>query len=263
MMTRGGGVNIQLRCFAHTLQLAVRDAIKEAGLSSLLKMVRRLVARFRKSNVLMDALWRQQRLAQELSAPAAPEKSPSIDLMVMEPEEASFDVEEVELVEEGVVLRAPDAVLEAHVDNAAQAALHLLRIPSVGRKLKLLIDTPTRWNSTFYMIERLLVMRPFVEAAIAINSDALVEHAQDEDAPDEDRGPVAPLLKADWQALEDVWRVLFHVAELTARAQGEKYPSLGQALFDLTFLRKSILGKVEDAHLRTEIGRTVRSYRLH
>jgi hypothetical protein len=191
-----------IRCFAHTLQLAVRDALDLPDIAPLLKKARRIVVRFRRSTVLMKALEQQKSLAAPPERPApvagaaavaagAPPAAPARAQADDEEPDVDDDWESIEVLDEGSIFRAPERVAEAHGPGQTAARIHELQIPSVGRKLRLIIDVITRWNSTFYMIERLLVMKDFVTAALLVTRNALAPDTS-ADAPPEEREPLSP-----------------------------------------------------------------------
>ena len=77
------------------------------------------------------------------------------------------------------------------------------------RPLKLILDGKTRWNSTFLMLKRALLLRPYINL-VFVNSE------------DEGLNPDV----SEWQAVEELVEVLaefFHATELMS---AEKYPTL-------------------------------------
>jgi hypothetical protein len=215
----------------------------------------------------MNALRAQQRLVVPPCADAPPPASAPLEGMNVAVDDG-FEISEEVVLEEGRITR--EDVEEVRllperggVSNRDQLILHLLRLPVVGRKLKLIIDVATRWNSSFYMAERLLVLRPFIVAVSALYADYLKAPLQypDGEAPEQEREPLVLLNESDWRVLEDFWRVLFHVAELTTMSQAEKYPSLGQVHMYLKFLYNDILipasREHELAEIATQDGRNV------
>lgn len=71
---------------------------------------------------------------------------------------------------------------------------------------KILQDVPTRWNSTFYMLER------FIELEDAIRSSVALLHAN------------LPILRAsDWNVLKQLHTILKPFEEATKQISGEKY----------------------------------------
>jgi hypothetical protein len=225
------------RCFAHTLQLAVRDALNIEELKPLLRKARRIVSRFRRSVVLMKSLRAQQESLLSLDPPAIP-PAPVAPIEVDAPRVDDLGIkddfeEEVEILEEGSIF--PEVVREVHQENLLRR-LQDLDVGKVGRKLKLIIDVPTRWNSTLYMIERMLVMKKAINGVIATCGGAFAIDPRFDDPGDE---PLTALSQTEWKTLNDLWRLLFHVAEITDRSQGDTYPTLGQSLFDLYTWRKT------------------------
>lgn len=80
----------------------------------------------------------------------------------------------------------------------------------LGRQsaLKLVEDTPTRWNSTYAMLDRALLLKDAISQA-ALEMDDLEE---------------IPYI--NWPQLEDLVKFLGPFNELTTKLSGEKYPSI-------------------------------------
>lgn len=76
------------------------------------------------------------------------------------------------------------------------------------KSLKLIEDVPTRWNSTFAMLERALKLQDAIDQVIL----ELPEFA--------DTRPI------NWQQLRDTVKFLGPFDELTTKLSGEKYPSI-------------------------------------
>lgn len=91
----------------------------------------------------------------------------------------------------------------------------------VNNPKKLIQDICTRWNSTFYMVERLVSIEAAVRATIAL-IDKNIE----------------PLSSDEWKICADLCRVLRPFEEVTRRISGEKYVSASQVIFLTTGLNE-------------------------
>ncbi|KAG2217448.1 hypothetical protein INT45_009647 [Circinella minor] len=75
---------------------------------------------------------------------------------------------------------------------------------------ELILDTPTRWNSTYYMIARALVVKQVYNRALC----GIPELQKFELTDDE------------WQCLQKISELLFEFARLTPLISGESYPTI-------------------------------------
>jgi hypothetical protein len=80
----------------------------------------------------------------------------------------------------------------------------------VAKPKKLLIDVPTRWNSTFYMCERALLLREAVTTTLA-----LLESSSS--------SSLEPISADDWKLCEDLCTVFKPLEEVTRQISGERY----------------------------------------
>jgi hypothetical protein len=117
-----------------------------------------------------------------------------------------------------------------------------LTLPVLKRRLHLIIDVQTRWNSTFFMLERFLILKPCLIAVMAQNEKHF--------------GGELQLHADEWRRMENIWQILYYAAELTVRAQAEKFPSRGRALWDLKMLM-TIYSQVSDDDLQSRQAREV------
>lgn len=75
---------------------------------------------------------------------------------------------------------------------------------------ELILDTPTRWNSTYYMIARALVVKQAYNRTLR----GIPELQKFELTDDE------------WQCLQKISELLFEFARLTPLISGESYPTM-------------------------------------
>lgn len=210
---------------AHTLQLAVRDALKEASLEPLLEKVRALVVKFRRSNKLIASLRQQQKMYINYQEnPAVVDiVADAVAVMEIDSVPAPEEYEEVEeiLIEEGRVI-VSEVMEESLQELRGQTEMSKLRVPNLKRVLIPIIDVETRWNSTFHMLERLLVIKTPLKTTIDFSEDIDLQNLA---------------LNADeWFAVEEIWKILYFPTDLTVRMQGECYPTRSRTLVDLKTL---------------------------
>jgi hypothetical protein len=113
-----------------------------------------------------------------------------------------------------------------------------LNIPPLKRILSIIIDVETRWNSTFNMLERFLILRRCIQAVMA-------QH-------DKSFDPSMSLHADEWNRMDVLWRLLYFPAELTVRVQAEKFPSRGRTAWDYRMLLK-IFSRIREESLSSSL----------
>lgn len=86
------------------------------------------------------------------------------------------------------------------------------------RLLKLLLDCPTRWSSTFFMLKRLNLLRPFVELAKYKSSNLKKKHK------------ALFLSEDEWDLVEELTSVLAPFYAATVTLSGHSYVNMSVAL---------------------------------
>lgn len=180
------------RCFAHLLQLAIKGAIeKTKEVQEILQLLQTLAAHLREP--LNDQhLGRLQQIAieeerkrnksltsQARSTPDIDPEAPIIDLdEIDDGSKAEIDAADTleiyeEVIEEGTwdvdeenERLLQEAAAEHELDHFSALAFGSFQPPQLKRKVKMVISNATRWNSTFFMIERFLVLKPFIEQGV-------------------------------------------------------------------------------------------------
>ncbi|CAH2088334.1 unnamed protein product [Euphydryas editha] len=92
--------------------------------------------------------------------------------------------------------------------------------------IKLKQDVCTRWNSTFYMFERLLTVKVPLSATLSMLDS-----------------PPANFNSAEWVILEDCVAVLQPVGKITTILSGESYPTLSSIIPLVRGLQSSLMKK--------------------
>lgn len=96
------------------------------------------------------------------------------------------------------------------------------------QQLKLKQECPTRWNSKFHMIQRLLAVKAPL-SAVLINDTK-----------------VANLTPAEWKTAENLVAVLAKLENVTALMSGSKYPTVSMVIPTLNELKQSLWRPVVD-----------------
>ena len=149
-----------VQCFAHTLQLAVHDALNVPNVVRVLGICRKLTAFFHKSVVANDALEKHQRL--------------------------------------------------------------------LGKQPKRVIsDVATRWNSAYFMMQRLLELRSEIYAVLHDSTLTSIKKALN-------KGTIIELKTEQWTVIEHLTKVLKPLVSATEVLCAEEYPTC-VAIFPLTF----------------------------
>jgi hypothetical protein len=92
---------------------------------------------------------------------------------------------------------------------------------NIGFKRALVLDCPTRWNSTYFMIQRLLILRIPLTRFIASENSTL-------SATSEDRW--IELTKLDWEIATELSILLVDFDKITRMISGAKYPTFSQCI---------------------------------
>lgn len=93
--------------------------------------------------------------------------------------------------------------------------------------LKVKQDVPTRWNSTFFMIQRLLRIKVPLSAALALLDN-----------------PPPGLNSDEWFVLEDCVSVLEPIEKISTTLSGDSYPTLSIIIPLVRGLQHSIVKKI-------------------
>ena len=99
------------------------------------------------------------------------------------------------------------------------------------RSLKLIKDICTRWNSTFYMLQRCVLLQKHITNALAESKYAHLVPSADE-----------------WLAAEKLCSLLKPFQIATDFLQGEKYPTLGGVSRYITTLVDGLQGTTPPVH---------------
>lgn len=78
---------------------------------------------------------------------------------------------------------------------------------------KLKMKVPTRWNSTFFMLQRLLELKEYIITSSAL-LDAKLEQLK-----------FAKLLPENWTEIEQLYKILKPFADVTNDLSGQTYPA--------------------------------------
>lgn len=128
-----------LGCVAHTINLIVKDSLKNENIQDIIAKIREVVKHFRKSNIANDKLIKYQE--------------------------------------------------------------------NLGKNpLKLILEVPTRWNSTFYMLQRFVNLEECIRSTVAVIDKEL---------------PV--LTSSEWQEMKQLCQVLKPLESATRTLSGENY----------------------------------------
>lgn len=104
-------------------------------------------------------------------------------------------------------------VIISHFRRSTTATEKLLRYQiqnGTAQPKKLMIDVATRWNSTFYMLERALILREALTSTLAILGST--------------SGQSPPSITSDeWRLCRDLCKVLKPLEEVTVQISGEQY----------------------------------------
>lgn len=139
-------------------------------------------------------------------------------------------------------LLAKCRAIVSHFKYSTKASYALLRMQEQlnVNKLKLKQDVRTRWNSTFYMLERLLEVKISVSATL----------------PQLDSSP--PNLDSnEWIIVKDVVALLRPFENVTVILSGEKYPSLSSVIPLVLGLRNAIESKTPVTELAKNLKRSL------
>lgn len=96
------------------------------------------------------------------------------------------------------------------------------------KQLKLKQECPTRWNSRYHMLERLLTVREPVSAILA------------------NQTKIANLLPAEWDTAKNIVSVLRPFEQVTSMMSGAKYPTISMIIPILNELKQSLFRLVVD-----------------
>jgi hypothetical protein len=114
-------------------------------------------------------------------------------------------------------------IRSSHTDrDTLQDFCELLRLPV----LQPMLDVKTRWNSTYYMIQRALTMKAAIELTLASQ-------------------PNFRLTDNDWNFLEMTMLVLQPFEEFTKKNSGSKYATMNLSTASYVSLRSELEGAVK------------------
>jgi hypothetical protein len=82
-----------------------------------------------------------------------------------------------------------------------------------GGILKLKMDVPTRWNSTYYMFERVIKIKEPVEAALGMLHN-----------------PVPMLTADEWKIVKQINQILKPFEQMSRELSSEKYVSISKVI---------------------------------
>ena len=97
-----------------------------------------------------------------------------------------------------------------HSCLATEALTAQQKISGMKPLKKLIQDVPTRWNSGFYMLKRLVELQAPLSVVLSKDKD----------------GKSCNLSKSEWTAAESLVRVLSDLEVVTATLSGEQYVTL-------------------------------------
>lgn len=132
----------------------------------------------------------------------------------------------------------------SHFKYSTKASYNLLKMQEQLKldTLKLKQDVRTRWNSTFYMLERLLQVKISLSATLPLLDS-----------------PPTNLDSNEWLLTEDVVALLRPFENVTAILSGEKYPTLSLVIPFVLRLRRAIDSKTPELELGKCLKRSLSS----
>eukprot|EP00731_Ephydatia_muelleri_P001200 Em0001g1200a len=200
----------QVRCSCHKLQLSIKNSleVKNCPSASLIERFRTISCNINNSPMLLDALKKSQ---QGTDLGCLMDESQEDDDGVQSEDESHED--------DGV---QPEDESDAIVD---------VPVLPHRRSLKLIKDICTRWNSTFYMLQRCVLLQKHITNVLAESKYAHLVPSADE-----------------WLAAEKLCSLLKPFQIATDFLQGEKYPTLGGVSRYITTLVDGLQGTTPPVH---------------
>ncbi|EXX74394.1 hypothetical protein RirG_051480 [Rhizophagus irregularis DAOM 197198w] len=127
--------------------------------------------------------------------------------------------------------------------------LHLLCDLKNMKYLKPLIDIVTRWNSTFYMLRRLEVLKPALVLLVADNRSISIYYPNDD----------------DWIAIKDTLLLLEPLERATKYLSASSYPTIGETHFIFSGIQAHLIKYIEketftQRDMASSIYRKIRQY---
>ncbi|XP_074034348.1 E3 SUMO-protein ligase ZBED1-like [Leptinotarsa decemlineata] len=122
--------------------------------------------------------------------------------------------EEAIVIAEDLIKKVRDIV--SHFKRSSKSMTRLIDIQKQMGKSpnKLLQDVRTRWNSTFYMVQRIIELEEWVRSAMAFSSS--------------DKLPI--IVNEEWKLLSEIKIVLEPLETITNIISGEKYVTLSSVI---------------------------------
>jgi hypothetical protein len=210
-------ISYNLRCISHSLQLCVKNGIREDNtLNQLIVKARKLVARVKKSSVLTSALAEEQT-----------KQSTAVDM-----DDISFDPDALEISEAPVQPAVYDFAQDDETDDMKISSRMVAQEQTlkVSRTYSLVTDVQTRFNSTYYLASRLVMLKKPLTAVLLKNAK---EFSQDE-----------ILTAAEFTALEALVPILALVRTASDAMEASTFPTISLLVPVVHFMFRLLEGKV-------------------
>lgn len=198
-----------IRCTAHTIQLAIKDGLSACDniLSKAKKLNNWLVKRDRYRQSLRNIQNEFNQLSTNISEDS--------EWPLLEDEDSDSE---------------PEDLYESLAQSSRQVKKKEQSIVEPIRDIK------TRWNSTFFVLKRLLQLRDAVEQL----AKSLNRHPEYQQKKDGQNLSGRLLSEEEWNELEDLLKLLSPFAQSTKLIGGAQYPTLGMMLPTISLLLSHI-----------------------
>lgn len=112
------------------------------------------------------------------------------------------------------------------------------------RLLSVIQDVSTRWNSTFYLLKRLTILKPalykYKLLLVEANDNNLLKNYEKKE-----------LLSDDWDKVTELVKLLHPYEIITKKLSGSQYPTLSQAWFAINFIKTKLnCAKTNDINIQ-------------
>ena len=91
-------------------------------------------------------------------------------------------------------------------------------------------DVSTRWNSTFYLLKRLTVLKPamykYKSILVEVNDNSSLRSYEDKE-----------LSLDEWEKVAELVKLLYPYEVVSKKLSGSQYPTLSQAWFAINFIK--------------------------